>query len=292
MGKGDGGLTDILMLGVVVVGGYYLYKEGIVGQVFDELTKAVGSLPGLPSLPGLGTGAGGGAAAGGSTGSCSGGPYKEQEKQYRQHNVGPRSRHYASGKADTTTIEKNAQGIKFKNYQFVSYVTLKKVGSDDNISVKIGGSHNNGGWYDHGVSFKGGQTCLGTEKKHPSTNSCVVKGKSIGSVVGKKIGVAGVMINGKTEIWTDTGGGWQLGASAMNPDGFKQLTKDNEVQLRIDDAPQLDIHCSNVQEIAAGATAASGYASYATNIETNTLPPLQQDIINYRYKQNNKERLW
>ena len=141
---------------------------------------------------------GGGAAAGGSTGSCSGGPYKSTGKTVTTSTRGPTTRHYASGKPDDETIEKNAKGVTFKNYQFVSYVTVNSIEHEDNVSVKIGGTHSSG-WYDHGITFKAGMGCLGTEKKHPSTNACVVKGKTIGNIVGKKIGIAGVMINGRTE---------------------------------------------------------------------------------------------
>lgn len=242
-------MVDMMFMILMLGGGYYLYSTGKLDELFS---KDGGGGGGGRGGGGSGGGSGGGAARGGSTGNCSGGPYKGIGKTVSTSTRGPTTRHYASGKADTTTIEKNAKGISFKNYQFVSYITLNKVGSDDNVSVKIGGRHMNGGWYDHGVSFKGGQTCLGTEKKHPSTQSCIVKGKKIGSIVGKKIGVAGVMLNGKTEIWTDSGGGWQLGASGMNPGGFKQLSGDNECQLRIDDAPGVQIHCSVVQEIGGG----------------------------------------
>lgn len=52
-------------------------------------------------------------------------------------------RHYASGKPDTTTMEANAKGIKFKNYQFVVYVTVTSIDQDDTVSLKTG-------WTAHG----------------------------------------------------------------------------------------------------------------------------------------------
>ena len=236
-------------------------------KVIDQLFEAIKKTPGGAKLGGGGAAApeeeekGGGtggapAAPGGATGSCTGGPYKSTGKTVTTSQRGPTTRHYASGKPDDETIEKNAKGVTFKNYQFVSYLTVKTIEHDDNISVKLGGTHDSG-WYDHGISFNSGQGCLGTEKNHPNTNSCVVKGKSIGKIVGKKVGIAGVMINGKTEVWGDAGAGWQNLASATNPDNYPPKSGAHECQLRIDGWKSIEIHCSNVQEIAGtGATSA------------------------------------
>jgi hypothetical protein len=252
-----GGLIlDIVALGIVAFVGWTAINSGVL----DQLLK--GLQPGQLQLPGAQVG-GGVAGGGAATGTCTGGPYKSTGKTASTKTRGPTERHYASGKPDTTTIEKNAKGFDFQNYQFVNYVTLKKIDEDDNVSLKVGGRHMSGGWWDHGVSFKEGETCLGSEKKHPSTNACVVKGAKIGSIVGKKVGVAATVFrdSGKTEIWTDTGGGWKKGAEGENVDGFKPLSGDHEAQLRIDAAPGVEIHCSVVQEIAGGATAA-GKAAY------------------------------
>ena len=191
------------------------------------------------------------------TGSCTGGPYKSTGKTVTTSQRGPTTRHYSSGKPDDETIEKNAKGVSFKNYQFVSYLTVKSIEHDDNISVKLGGTHDSG-WYDHGISFNSGQGCLGTEKNHPNTNSCVVKGKSIGKIVGKKVGIAGVMLNGSTEVWGDAGTGWQKLAAAKNPDNYPPKSGNHECQLRIDGWKDIEIHCSNVQEIAAGTATFGG----------------------------------
>ena len=69
--------------------------------------------------------------------------------------------------------------------------------------------------------------------------------------MGKKVGVAATVFrsSGKTEIWTDSGGGWKKGAEGKNVDGLKPKSGEHEAQLRIDDAPGVEIHCSNVQEI-------------------------------------------
>jgi hypothetical protein len=154
---------------------------------------------------------------------------------------GPTERHYASGKPDDWTIERNVKPIPFKNYQFVVYVTMgPNPEHSDNISLKFGGHHmGKKGWYDCGVSFGDGkgQTCLGTEPKHPSTKLCIVKGPQVGDVLNKKVGVAGVYFTdeNKIELWTDTGsGGWKKAAEGANVGGLKPTPGNQEAQLRID----------------------------------------------------------
>lgn len=158
---------------------------------------------------------------------------------------GPTERHYASGKPDDWTIEKNIKPIGAKNYQFVVYVTMAdNPEHDDNISVKFGGHHmGKKGWYDCGISFgekgKAGtsQSCLGVEPKHPSTKLCVVKGKKYDSVLGKKVGVAGVYFTdeNKIELWIDYDGkGWDKAAEGVGVGGLKPQAGSQEAQLRID----------------------------------------------------------
>lgn len=275
MARGGGGseLWDVVGLAVVGIVAYFALSSGALDGILKSLTEGLKGLS-IPSIPMPGGGAGGGPAAapGGSTGSCSGGPYKGTGKVVNTTKKGPLERHYASGKADTTTIEQNAHDIAFKNYQFVSYVTLQEVGSDDNISVKLAGTHD-GGWLDHGISFSGKKVCLGVEKNHPHTDACEVEGPgNIGDLKGKKIGIAGVWFaSGNTEIWYDIGGGWKKGASGSKIGGFTPSSGNHETQLRIDDAPKLTIHCSNVQEIGpggGGAPVAARARAYSTRFDT------------------------
>lgn len=162
-------------------------------------------------------------------------PMKGQPMQSTQR--GPTTRHYASGKPDDETIEKNVKSIPFKNYQFVTYTTMHKIEHDDNLSVKFGGHHTSGnGWYDCGISFEG-QSCLGVEPKHPSTKLCVVKGKKYGSVIEKKTGVAGVYFTdqNKIELWIDyEGKGWEKACEGVGVGGLKPKPGNQECQLRID----------------------------------------------------------
>lgn len=176
---------------------------------------------------------------------------------------GPTIRHYASGKPDDKTIEKNVKNIKFDNYQFVTYVTMNSIQHDDTISHKLGGTHMGSGWFDHGVSFGDGkgQTCLGTEKKHPSTQSCVIEGPEVGEILGKKVGIATTYFKKRnhTELWVDMGDGWKKQIEGTNVNNFNPNSAINEAQLRIDgfdDVPT--IHSAFVTEIAE--VAASGSA--------------------------------
>lgn len=164
-------------------------------------------------------------------------PYPMKGSPMQSTQRGPTTRHYASGKPDDETIEKNVTKIPFKNYQFVTYTTMHKTEHDDNLSVKFGGHHTSGnGWYDCGISFEG-QTCLGTEPKHPSTKLCIVKGKKYGSVIEKKTGVAGVYFTdtNKIELWIDyEGKGWEKACEGTGVGGLKPKPGNQECQLRID----------------------------------------------------------
>lgn len=166
-------------------------------------------------------------------------------------------RHYASGKPDDQTIEKNTKSIPYQNYQCVYYVTMHKIEHDDNVSSKLGGTHMGTGWFDHGVSFQNGKCCLGNEPDHPSTNSCIKVGASIGSIIEKRTGVATVYrkATNYTELWTNTGSGWVKQLDATDLGGFNPNNSGNdEAQLRIDgfeDGSDPTIDVAVVQEIAA-----------------------------------------
>lgn len=167
------------------------------------------------------------------------------------------TRHYASGKPDDETIEKNTKDIPYQNYQSIHYVKMNDIEHDDNISIKSGGTHMGSGWYDHGISFEEGQTCLGYEPDHPTTHSCVIKGPKLGTVLGKRIGISAVYrkATNHTELWIDMGDGWKKAIESDDVDGFNPNNNDNdEVQLRIDgfkDGSDPDIDVAKVQEIAA-----------------------------------------
>jgi hypothetical protein len=168
------------------------------------------------------------------------------------------TRHYASGKSDDETIEKNTKDIPYQHYQCIYYVTMHGIEHDDNVSSKLGGTHMGSGWLDHGVSFNSGKTCLGTEPDHPNTNACIKTGPNIGSILNKRVGICTIWRKAKkhTELWTRLpGGNWikQL----QNTGSLGGFTPDNddddEAQLRIDgfeDGDDPTIDTAIVQEIA------------------------------------------
>jgi len=167
------------------------------------------------------------------------------------------TRHYASGKPDDETVEKNTDNISYQNYQCIYFVTMHRIEHDDTVSTKLGGTHMGSGWFDHGVSFNTGKTCLGTEPNHPDTNSCIKVGANIGSIIEKRVGVCSVFRRSGpvTELWTKVpGGNWvknlentgSLGGFNPNNSG------DHEAQLRIDgfeDGSDPTIDTAVVQEI-------------------------------------------
>jgi hypothetical protein len=187
------------------------------------------------------------------------GPYPQKvgSKTLQSEQRGPTTRHYASGKPDDETIEKNVKDIPYRNYQWIVETTIKEMEHDDTISLKFGGQHTTGnGWWDCGVGIYDGQTCLGSEPKHPSTNLCVVKGPKIGDIRNKKIKIAGVFFeeNDHIELWTNLGdGGWKKQVEGDHIDNLKpDHSKGHETQERIDgykkgSVPEL--HFAVVQEI-------------------------------------------
>ena len=125
---------------------------------------------------------------------------------------------------------------------------------DDTVSSKLGGTHMGTGWMDHGVSFNAGRCCLGTETDHPNTQSCVVTGPNIGTLIEKRTGIATIWRKtaNYTELWTNQGTGWvkRLGqVMSFNPHN----SGNDEAQLRIDgfqDGSDPTIDTAIVQEIA------------------------------------------
>ncbi len=192
------------------------------------------------------------------------GPYKMIGKELQSTTRGPTVRHYASGKDDDKTIEKNVKDIKAKNYQFLVDVKITTVEHSDTCSLKYGGTHMKSGWFDNTVSFgksasdtgadAQGLVGLGVEKKHPSADLEIVKGSKIGNILGKKLRLAGVYFKdqNKCEMWTNLGDGWKKGAEGVNVGGFNPKSEINEAQLRIDGFDAVpDITRAVVQEIEA-----------------------------------------
>jgi hypothetical protein len=180
------------------------------------------------------------------------GPYKMIGKEMQSTQRGPTTRHYASGKDDDKTIEKNVKDIRAKNYQFLVDVKLTTIEHNDTVSLKYGGTHMKSGWFDNTVDMESGQVGLGVEKKHPSADLEIIKGTKIGSILNKKIRLAGVYFKdqNKCEMWTNLGDGWKKGAEGTNVGKFNPKSEINEAQLRIDgfeDEPE--ISRAVVQEI-------------------------------------------
>ena len=167
------------------------------------------------------------------------------------------TRHYASGKPDDETIEKNTTNIPYQHYQCIYFVTMHGIEHDDKSVANWAGRIWAVGWHDHGVSFNSGRCCLGTEPNHPDTNACIKTGANIGSIIEKRIGIATIWRKPTkhTELWTKLpGANWvkqlentgSLGGFTPNNSG------NDEAQLRIDgfedgDDPTIDV--AIVQEI-------------------------------------------
>lgn len=166
------------------------------------------------------------------------GPYKMKagSKEMSSSTRGPTIRHYASGKDDDKTIEKNVKDIKAKNYQFLVDVKVTTIEHNDTVSLKYGGTHMKSGWFDNTIDMESGLVGLGVEKKHPSADLEIIKGKKLGSILNKKIRMAGVYFKdqNKCEMWTKLNGQWDKGAEGTNVGNFNPKSEINEAQLRID----------------------------------------------------------
>lgn len=305
-----GGVEDLVVLLLLLGGGYYLWSTGELQKILGGLNLQV---PGLPAPTGGGgapaptptpsPGGGGGGEAGGGGGPSSpppaagggggGGPAtltggdcaktiyqgtgnnKDNSKRTKQG-----TRHYASGKPDDVTQEWGTS-VNFKNYEFTMYLTITKIDHDDTASMKFGGTHNGSGWYDNGVGFNNGDFCMGKEENHPSTDLCVVKGKSIGSIVNKKIGVKCIIVGAGTgqaqiEMWGDkaANGQWEQMIPRQNGiGGFFPSSAEQECTIRIDAAPGITMHCSSVNEITGWTRAGGGGASPGVAPQPAANPP-------------------
>jgi hypothetical protein len=174
-------------------------------------------------------------------------PYESTGKSTPMSQRGPTIRHYASGKPDDNTIEKNAKKILFDNIQAAFQIEVPKEWEhNDNLSIKLGGTHKGTGWFDNGISIYEGQSCLGTEPEHPHTNSCIIKGKKYGDIRGKTVSVASTYFKGtnKTEYWVNIPGvtqGWEKACEGTDVGGFNpKAGNETEVQLRIDGFKELN----------------------------------------------------
>ena len=168
-------------------------------------------------------------------------PYESTGKTVPMSQRGVTTRNYASGKPSDWTIEKNAKSIPFDNIQAAFTIAVPQVWEhDDNLSIKIGGTHMGSGWFDNGISIYEGQSCIGKEENHPSTQLCVIKGKKYGDLRGKTVMVASTFfkLENKTEFWVNIPSvttGWEKSCEGKDVGGFKPDNSGNtEVQLRID----------------------------------------------------------
>ena len=195
-------------------------------------------------------------------------PYKAIGQPMQSSTRGPTTRHYSSGKPDDNTIEKNTKSIKYKNYQCVVDITNDcEWAHDDTFSIKLGGRHTKEGWLDNGLGVFSGQCCLGTEKKHPSTQLCVIKGPKIGDTRGKRFKLACTYFTdqNKTELWTNFGSGWVKQMEGTNVNNFNPNSPEDEFQLRIDGFKEKNkpptIHSAVVTEIAPSSSSVAAMSS-------------------------------
>jgi len=160
-------------------------------------------------------------------------------------------RNYASGKPSDITHEWSGE-TSAQNYAIIIDITLTEIDHDDQISFKYGGTHMGSGWYDSTYSFESGQSCIGKEEDHPSTDLCVVSGKSIGNLVNTPVKLAAVNIGKgeKLEMYSNLGSGWTKDVESSNGvDGFRPQVEEDEAVIRIDAAPGIEMRSAQIVEL-------------------------------------------
>lgn len=182
-------------------------------------------------------------------------------------------RNYASGKPSDITHEWSGE-TSAQNYAIIIDITLTEIDHDDTISFKYGGTHMGSGWYDNTYSFESGQSCIGKEEDHPSTDLCVVTGKSIGNLVNTPVKLAAVNIGKgeKLEMYSNLGSGWTKDVESSNGvDGFRPQVEEDEVVIRIDAAPGIEMRSAQIVELDPAS------ANITTAGPTTTLSPTPSD---------------
>lgn len=187
-------------------------------------------------------------------------PYAPTGSANELDDQGQGTRHYASGKPDDVTHEWEGS-TNAQSYMIVIDITLTETDHDDTISFKYGGTHNGSGWYDMGYSFESGQACAGKEENHPSTDLCEVTGTSIGNLVNTAAKLCAVNIGKgeKLELWSNLGSGWTKDVeTGPGVTGFRPSESEDEIQIRIDAAPGIEMRSAAWYEIQGTGTSVSG----------------------------------
>jgi len=187
-------------------------------------------------------------------------PYPPTGSANELDDQGSGTRHYASGKPDDVTHEWEGS-TSAQSYMVVMDITLTEIDHDDTISVKYGGTHNGSGWYDMGYSFESGQACAGKEENHPSTDLCEVTGNSIGNLVNTPVKIAAINIGKgeKLELWSNLGSGWTKDVeTGPGVTGFRPSESEDEIQIRIDAAPGIEMRSAAWYEIQGTGTSTPG----------------------------------
>ena len=176
------------------------------------------------------------------------------------------TRHYASGKPDDITHEWSGE-TSAQNYAIIIDITITEIDHDDQIGFKFGGTHMGSGWYDNTYSFESGKACIGKEEDHPSTDLCVITGKSIGNLVNTPVKLAAVNIGKgeKLEMYSNLGSGWTKDVESSNGvDGFRPQVNEDEVVIRIDAAPGIVMRSAQIVEIGPASTGITTSAPFPT----------------------------
>ena len=240
-----GGIIDIIVIGVIVVGAYYAFSSGLLTEAIENVNKSLKDLS-VP-VPGLGgvapIGGGGGVGITPSGAGCPGGT-----------SCGP--------------CRPQSGGIRCEcdNYKGAAYeATFCGTWSGDDLSIKMWGPKHSGSdaccWCILNTSPEGEMKMRG-EGPHPDTQDIGPKG----SVGGKPTCVKAVISPGAKgahiEAFGLVGGAWKKGLTYDGPCGLNKkstsVAANQQVSFRCDGS--MSMKCATVKPIGGGAVAQAAYA--------------------------------
>ena len=211
----SGALSTLIVLGALVIGGMYIWKDPANREFIQSLFRP-GTMPSAaPRVPA--TGGGGGAAPTPGNLNAKGGQtiFPSTGKKWKAVDSGKKTRNYASGGSSGTT-QWDIKGVgNVTNLEVTTYVNVG--GCGDEVSLKVYGPSHSGSnccWLIMNVDCNSGKFQLGGEGPHPDTNKTNLgTGQSIGSIKNKEVGIKLVTYKSGgsyTAIgYADTGSGWK-----------------------------------------------------------------------------------
>jgi hypothetical protein len=191
------------------------------------------------------------------SGDCSKNLYPRTGQTWTPDYNGGKKVTYSSG-GSSITYRWDANGVTSDSLEATYYVTWPTgKGRGDHLELKFWGPGHSGGnccWCMVNVNGDG-ETGIGQEGPHPTTKNYMIKGKNVGKIAGKKVGIKGVVWptdkGAHLEGWMDTNGVWEKVVEYDGPCGVKkkkdEAVDSQQIQFRVDSI-EPKMHCAVIAE--------------------------------------------